>query len=253
MRVPYFATFVVALGCVAHLAAAPAPLVVSVAASLGEVMSELARRHEAATGQPVRLNVAGSNVLARQIIAGAPADLIVTADQAQMDAIERAGRLVTASRVDLLTNQLVVVGRPGGPLLVGDPAALASANVRRVAMGNPESVPAGIYARQWLERRSAWVAIRPKVVPTLSVRAALAAAKAGRVDAAVVYATDAQSEPGVPVVFRVPVADAPAIVYPTAVVAGPRREAAARLLTYLRSRDARAVFEAAGFGVVPSP
>jgi molybdate transport system substrate-binding protein len=124
--------------------ASPAPLVVSVAASLADVMSELARRYERAAGQEVRLNVAGSNFIARQIVEGAKADAFVSADDTQMDEVERAGRLVAGTRVNLLTNQLVVVGRPGSPLRTGDAASLASPAVRRVALGNPESVPAGV-------------------------------------------------------------------------------------------------------------
>ena len=219
------------------------------AASLADVMSELARRHEQATGQPVRLNVAGSNFIARQIVEGASADAFVSADEAQMDVVERAGRLVPGTRVDLLTNQLVVVGRPGGTLTSGDAPALASSAVRRVAVGNPESVPAGVYARRWLEGRGLWSAVAPKVVPTMTVRAALAAARAGRVDAAVVYATDAATDPSVPVIYRVPVADVPPIRYPVAVIAGPRQEAAQRFVAFLRSPESGAVFQAAGFGL----
>ncbi|MGD9906666.1 MAG: molybdate ABC transporter substrate-binding protein [Vicinamibacterales bacterium] len=229
--------------------AQPPALVVSVAASLADVMSELARRHEQATGQTVRLNVGGSNHLARQIVEGAGADLFVSADDAQMDVVERAGRLVPGSRVALLTNRLVVVGRPGGRLRTGDAAALASPSVRRLALGNPDSVPAGVYARRWLEGQGAWTAIAPRVVPTVTVRAALAAARAGRVEAAVVYATDAATEPTLPVLYQVPAADAPDIVYPAAVVAGPRQDAAGRFLAYLRSAEAGAVFTTAGFGV----
>ncbi len=225
------------------------PLVVSVAASLSDVMSELARRHEQATGQAVRLNVAGSNFIARQIIEGASADAFVSADERQMDAVERAGRLVPGTRADLLTNRLVVVGRPGSPLRAGDPATLASGQVRRVALGNPESVPAGVYARRWLEAAGVWAAVAPKVVPTMSVRAALAAVRAGRVDAAVVYATDAATETSVPVLFRVDPRDAPPIVYPVAVVQGPRQQAAGRFVAYLRSPDAGVVFTNAGFGL----
>lgn len=229
----------------------PRPLVVSVAASLADVMSDLAQRHERATGQAVRLNVAGSNFIARQIVEGANADAFVSADETQMDVVARAGRLVPGTRVDLLTNQLVVVGRPGGTLQRGDPATLASSEVRRVALGNPDSVPAGVYARRWLETTGVWRAVAPKVVPTMTVRAALAAVRAGRVDAAVVYATDVRTEPSVPVLFRVPAADAPPIVYPAAVIEGPGRVAAERFLTYLRSPDAGAVFVAAGFGLAP--
>ncbi|MGE0359471.1 MAG: molybdate ABC transporter substrate-binding protein [Vicinamibacterales bacterium] len=230
--------------------ARPAPIVVSVAASLADVMSDLARRHEQATGQPVRLNVGGSNFLARQIVEGASADVFVSADEAQMDVAEHAGRLVPGSRAPLLTNRLVVVGRPGGGLVVRDAAALAGDAVRRVALGNPDSVPAGVYARRWLEGRGIWAQVAPKVVPTVTVRAALAAARAGRVDAAVVYATDAATEPLLPVLLAVPAGETPPIVYPVAVVAGRRQDAAARFVTFLRSPAAAAVFAAAGFGVV---
>jgi molybdate transport system substrate-binding protein len=244
------ALIAVALTLVPAVAAAePPPLVVSVAASLADVMSELARRHEHATGQAVRLNVAGSNFIARQIVGGARVDAFVSADEAQMDAVEKAGQLVSGTRVALLTNQLVVVGRPGGTLQVTGAAALALPTIGRVALGNPESVPAGVYARQWLERQGVWRDVASKVVPAMTVRAALVAARAGRVDAAVVYATDAAIEPAVPVLYRVPPADAPPIVYPAAVVRGPNEAAATRFVTYLRSADAGSVFRAAGFGL----
>lgn len=236
-------------GLTAPTSAQAPPLVVSVAASLSDVMSDLARRHERVTGQAVRLNVAGSNFIARQIVEGARADAFVSADETQMDVVERAGRLVPGTRVDLLTNQLVVVGRPGSPLKSGDPATLASSQVRRVALGNPESVPAGVYARRWLEAKGVWPKVSPKVVPTMTVRSALAAARAGRVDAAVVYATDARSDPSVPVLFRVPAGDAPPIIYPAAVVRGPRQTAAERFVAFLRSPEAGSVLQAAGFGL----
>ncbi len=202
-------------------------------------MSELARRHERATGQAVRLNVAGSNVLARQIVEGAPADVFVSADDAQMDVVERAGRLVPGSRVTLLTNQLVVVGSPATALRVTGPRSLADPAVRRLALGNPESVPAGVYARQWLERAGIWPAVARKVVPTLTVRAALAAVRAGRVDAAVVYATDARTEPVGASALPVPPADAPPMRYPAAVVDGPKRDAAERFVAFLQRRRGR--------------
>ena len=127
------------------------------------------------------------------------------------------------------------------------PADLAGSRVTRVALGNPESVPAGVYARQWLERAGLWSAVSPKVVPTLTVRAALAAVRAGRVDAGVVFATDARTAPDVVVAYRVPAADAPPIRYPVAVVRGPREAEAARFVQFLTSPAARAIFEAAGF------
>ncbi|MEZ5285111.1 MAG: molybdate ABC transporter substrate-binding protein [Vicinamibacterales bacterium] len=125
---------------------------------------------------------------------------------------------------------------------------LASAAVRRVALGNPASVPAGVYARQWLERLGLWTTVAPKVVPAVTVRAALAAVRAGRVDAGVVYATDALTAPDVVVVHRVAEAESPAIRYPAAVVRGPRaKEEARRFVAFLSSDGAGAVFQKAGF------
>ena len=242
----------VALFCVWTAAAAPAqtpPLVVSVAASLADVMSALAQLHEQRTGQVVRLNVAGSNFLARQIVEGARADVFVSADEAQMDVVDRAGRLVPGSRVDLLTNQLVVVGQPRSGLRIRGPADLAAPAIRRLAVGNPESVPAGVYARQWLDKAGVWQTLVGRVVPTLTVRAALAAVRAGRADVAVVYLTDARTDPTVPLLYTVPPADAPPIRYPAAVVAGPNRIAAGQFLTFLRTPAAGATFVAAGFGL----
>jgi len=230
-------------------ASQPPPLVASVASSLADVMSELTTRYARTTGQEVRLNVAGSNVLARQIVEGARADAFISADAAQMDVAERAGRLVKGSRVDLLTNQLVVVGAPGSTLRVDGPRALGATAVQRVALGNPDSVPAGVYARQWLEKAGSWPAVSGKVVPTVTVRAALAAVRSGRADLAVVYDTDARTEPRVPVLYAVPLTDAPPVRYPAAVIEGPNQAAAQRFIDYLCGAEAGAVFTTAGFGL----
>jgi molybdate transport system substrate-binding protein len=234
----------------AALLAAPAsaqPLTVSVASSVADVMAEVGRAWAAAGGSGIQVNAGGSNVLARQVAQGARVDVFVSADHAQMDVAAASGRLVAGSIRDLLSNTLVVVVPEHAGSRTLTPADLASPGVRRVALGNPQSVPAGVYARQWLERAGLWSAVLPKVVPTLTVRAALAAVRAGRVDAGVVFATDARSAPDVVVAYRVPAAEVPPIRYPAAVVRGPREAEAARFLQFLASPDARAIFEAAGF------
>jgi molybdate transport system substrate-binding protein len=116
-------------------------------------------------------------------------------------------------------------------------------------MGQPDSVPAGVYARRWLERAGVWARVQPKVVPLPTVRAALAAAREGRADAAIVYATDARTSPQVQVAFAVPESEAPSVVYPAAVVAGGREADGRRFLRYLQSGFARKVFADAGFAV----
>jgi molybdate transport system substrate-binding protein len=231
------------------LGAQPAPLVVSVASSLTEVMGALAKNWEELGNGRVRINAAGSQTLARQIVEGARVDLFLSADAAQMDTVASAGRLVADSRVPLLTNRLVVVVARDARTRPATAADLAAAAVRRVAMGQPDSVPAGVYGRQWLERAGVWARVAPKVVPLPTVRAAFAAAREGRVDAAIVYATDARTSADVAVAFAVPEGEAPAVIYPAAVVAGGREAEARRFLRYLQGAFARQVFAAAGFGV----
>jgi molybdate transport system substrate-binding protein len=224
-----------------------ATILVSAASSLTDVLAELARRYEAAGGDQVMVNAGASNTLARQIVEGAPVDLFISADEAQMDLVERAGRLLPGSRVALLRNRLVVIVPASSRTVVAGPRDLTSASVRRIAIGNPEGVPAGVYARSWLERLGLWSALRPKVVPLPTVRAALAAVRESRADAGIVYATDVRNETGVRVAFEPPSTEAPVVVYPAAIVRGPRQDAAKRFLEYLQSDAAAAMFESAGF------
>lgn len=222
-------------------------LTVGAASSLADVMTEIGDAYARAGGPQISLHVAGSNTIARQIVEGAPIDVFISADAAQMDVVERSGRIVPGSRRDLLTNTLVVVVPAGRESTASGPADLAKGAVRRIALGNPQSVPAGVYAREWLERLQLWSEVAPKVVPTLTVRAALAAVRAGRADAGVVFETDALSDPQVVVVYRVPADQAPPVRYPAAVVRGGREREAAAFVSFLSGSRARTIFEAAGF------
>jgi len=235
------------LAALAPVAAAAQPLTVSAASSLADVVAEAGRAWQASGGAGVTVNAGGSHVLARQVAAGARVDVFISADHAQMGVATASGRLVNGSIRELLSNTLVVVVPPRSLVKALTPDDLAGSRVRRVALGNPDSVPAGVYARQWLERRGLWAAVAPKVVPTLTVRSALAAVRAGRADAGVVFATDARTAPEVTVAYAVPPADAPTIRYPVAVVRGPREAEAARFVQFLFSAAAKSVFESAGF------
>lgn len=229
---------------------ARAEVVVSAAASLTDVLTAAAAAYERASGEHVALNFAASNTLARQIAAGAPVDLFVSADEAQMDVV--AAHVAAGTRVDLLTNQLAIVVPGDRPRLTAVRDLLA-AGIRRVALGDPAAVPAGVYARAWLERAGVWAAVSSKVVPAGSVRLALAAVERGAADAAIVYRTDVATAKGVQLAFVVPAAEAPAIRYPAAVLRAARNpDGARRFLTFLRGPLARAIFEEAGFGFPPS-
>src|SRR6185437_1435868 len=122
---------------------------------------------------------------------GAPVDVFVSADEAQMNLVARAGLVQPGTRVDLLSNQLVVVMPKPEAHPLGSARDLAAPAIHRLAMADPGAVPAGVYAKAYLESQGLWSAIQPKVVPTLDVRAALAAVDSGNVDAAFVYRTDA--------------------------------------------------------------
>jgi molybdate transport system substrate-binding protein len=222
-------------------------LLVSAAASLTEAMTEIAQRYERGTGVRPVLNFGASSSLARQIVNGAPVDVFVSADEAQMDVLAAAGRIDPASRVDLLRNQLVVIVPAGGQPLASARDLIVAA-FRHVAMADPTAVPAGVYARRYLESLGLWTAIEPKVVPTLDVRAALAAVDSGNADAAFVYRTDAATARRSTLAFAVPIAEGPRIVYPAAVMASASHGSAARtFLAYLRGSEARAVFTRFGF------
>lgn len=228
---------------------APA-LVVAVAASLVDVVNDIGVRFQQAAGITIRATPGGSNMLARQIVDGAPVDVFVSADEAQMDVVERSGRLAPGTRTRLLGNTLVVIVPADSRLAVGSAADLTRPEVRRIAIGHPEAVPAGVYARRWLEGRGVWSAIAPRAVPLSTVRAALAAVAEGRADAGIVYATDARSTRAVRVAFSVPDDESPAVVYPAAAIQGPNVRDAVRFLAFLRGPEARAIFTAAGFEVL---
>lgn len=230
------------------VAAQPPGLVVSVAASVYDALEEIAGRYRAATGVTISLNAGGSNTLARQIVEGAKAGLFISADTRQMDIVETAGRLVSGTRTRLLTNELAVIvaAESKGISLEG----LLRGEVARLALGEPGAVPAGVYARAWLEHEGAWSRLEPKVIPFPTVTAVLTAVRSGRVDAGVVYRTDAISSRAVKVIGSVSPKQHPYldISYPAAVIAGPSEADGRRFLQFLTGPDARAVFDRRGFG-----
>jgi len=218
------------------------PLTVSAAVSLTESLEAAAEAYRRASGGPVRFNFAGSNVLARQLVNGAPADLFISADEAQMDVAAGAGAIDGSTRVDLLANRLSVIVRPEQRYL-HEIRGLLQPGVRRVAIGDPTAVPAGVYARQYLQAVDLWEAIQSRLVPVGNVRAAVAAVENGSADAAIVYETDAAIARTAVIAFVVSGPGAPRIVYPAAVVAASRqREAALRFLQFLRGPQGAEIF-----------
>jgi molybdate transport system substrate-binding protein len=223
-----------------------ATLTVFAAASLTDALSEIGRDYQTKTGDKIEFNFAASSVLARQIEEGAPADIFFSADEAKMDVLEKKGLVKT--RRSRLSNSLVIVVAKDSLLLIQSPKDLATDKIGHVALAETQSVPAGIYAKEYLSKIHLWEKISPKVVAMENVRAALAAVESGDADAGIVYKTDAAISKKTRVAYEVPREDGPKISYPMAVmkVAGDQKAALA-FLEYLDSDAAGRVFSRFGF------
>jgi molybdate transport system substrate-binding protein len=233
---------------------APPEINVYAAASLRDVLQQLAPACEEAAGARLVFNFGASNDLARQIEAGNKADLFFSADEAWMDHVAQAGLVDAESRRSLLSNRLVVVGLKDGPLSIQSPLDLVGPDVRRISLANPEAVPAGKYAKAWLEKVGLWDRLRERVLPGLDVRAALAAVESGGAEVGVVYRTDAALSKKVRVVYEVPEGEGPRISYPVAAMRDrPRLEVSRRVVACLSGPAAEAAFERYGFIVQGRP
>lgn len=224
-------------------------ILVFAAASLRDVMAELTAPLTEETGLVPVFNFAGSNVLALQIAASPAADVFLSADERWMDHLEQAGRLADGSRRVFLSNRLVVVAHLDSELALTDPAELAALEFRFLSLADPEAVPAGVYARGFLESAGLWTVLRDRVVPAPDVRAALALVEARPDAIGIVYLTDAMASGEVRRLYEVPEALSPPIRYSAAAVRGAYEGRAALFLDFLGSAAATAIFEKHGFVV----
>ena len=251
MRIVLLSLVALALiGCDTKRESTPAVRVFA-AASLAEVLSELEPGIREKFGIEIQINAAGSGTLARQILAGAPADVFISADPRWMDELQEAGGIEPSSRRDLLRNRLVLIAGQGVadvPASLGDLSSFDG----RLAIGEPESVPAGQYAKQALERAGAWTEMQDRLLPAVDVRAALAYVSAGEADLGIVYASDAAAARNVRIILTIEPDLHDPIVYPAAVVKdADNAEAAERVLDFLADEAARRIFQNAGFKVAP--
>jgi len=221
------------------------PVTVFAAASLTDALGAIAQDYERETGRPIRLSFAASGAVARQVEAGAPADVVILADHPWMDRLQTVGAIRADSRRDLLGNRLVIVAASDATI-DGDPLVWLQHTGGRLAVGDPDSVPAGAYAREWLTGRGVWGDLRPLLVMGGDVRAVLAFVARGEAQLGVVYASDARSTQAVRIVLEPPADQQPKIVYPAALTAAASPEAA-RFLDHLRSPAAAARFRQFGF------
>ena len=221
------------------------------AASLTDALNQIAGAYQTQSGDKLIFNFAASSLLARQIQEGAPADVFFSADETKMDALEKKDLLLQGTRKSRLSNTLVIVVAADNNLKIGSPEDLAKPPVKHLALADPKAVPAGIYSKEFLEKRKLWAAVEGKVIPTENVRAALAAVESGNVEAGMVYKTDAAISKKVRVAYEIPAGAGPAISYPVAVLREARNISAARkFVEYLNSSEATQVFQRYGFIVL---
>jgi molybdate transport system substrate-binding protein len=248
MKSLFRSSLLLMLVAAAAFSASAADIKVFAAASLTDALQTIAHNYESQGHGKIVFNFAGSNVLARQITEGAPADIFLSADEREMDAVAKAGLLANESRRDLLSNTLVVIVPADSNLPIHASADLAKDYVKRIAVGDPETVPAGVYAKSYLVSHGLWQSIQNKITPTENVRAALAAVASGDVEVGIVYKTDALISKRVKIAYEIPAQEAPQILYPIAVVKKTSTsQEVQKFLDYLESPAAGAVFAHYGF------
>ncbi|MDH3444454.1 MAG: molybdate ABC transporter substrate-binding protein [Deltaproteobacteria bacterium] len=227
-------------------------IMVSAAASLTDALQEVGRVYSDKSRIILRFNFGASSNLARQIEQGAPADLFFSADAEKMDVLERKGMIDSKSRRNLLSNKLVFAARVDSKLTVHSPKDLLHPAIKRIALAQPDTVPAGIYFKKFFLAEGLWKDVAEKIVPVQDVRATLATIESGNVDLGLLYKTDAAISPKVRVLLEIPREKGPRIVYPAAVVMESRnRKAAAEFLAFVSSPLAKGIFEKHGFVTLP--
>ena len=232
--------------------AAAADVTVFAAASLKEALDDQAKQFEATTGNKVIVSYAGSNTLAKQIESGAPADVFISADLDWMDYLDQRHLLTPNTRYNLLRNSIVLIAPASSTstLKIGPNFGLAAAlGFDKLAMANPDSVPAGKYGKSALESLGVWSSVEKQVARAENVRAALALVSRGEAPFGIVYRTDAIADKGVKIVDTFPPDSHPPIIYPAALVVTTKSAAAKDLLDFLRSPSARRIWEKYGFGL----
>ncbi|HXJ18404.1 MAG TPA: molybdate ABC transporter substrate-binding protein [Candidatus Polarisedimenticolia bacterium] len=228
----------------------PASITVSAAISVKDALDQVGRTYEQSHPRAkILFNYAGSGTLQHQIEQGAPVDIFFSAAEKQMDSLQSKGLIVAATRTNIVANDLVLIV-PANSSLVRNFQDLARPDVRIVALGEPETVPAGMYARQALDHLGLLAAVEKKTVYAKDVRQVLTYVETGNADAGIVYRTDARITAKVRIVATAPAASHDPIIYPAAVVKNAKNIGSARaFLEFLAGPEARAVFATYGFTV----
>ena len=226
------------------------------ATSTRDALQALEAAYERDHGVDLVFNFGSSGDLSNQILSAAKADVFLSADDKEMDKVEAAEHVISDTRKPLLSNQLAVVEPADAPSIFTAPfapAQLADPRVRLLSLANVETVPAGKYAKAWLEKTGTWKLVSDRILPGVDVRAALAAVESAGAQAGIVYRTDVARSKKARLVWAVPMDQGPKISYPIAALAKRPNENAARdFVAFLASPSARAYFEDLGFVFLPT-
>ncbi|HXZ55166.1 MAG TPA: molybdate ABC transporter substrate-binding protein [Burkholderiales bacterium] len=237
------------LALVAAIPARAETVTVFAAASLKDALDESAKAYQAQSSERIVVAYAASSALAKQIEAGAPADLFISADLEWMDYLAKRGLIQVDTRRNLLRNRLVLIAPADSGVSVdiarGFPLATLLGN-GRLAMADPGAVPAGKYGKAALEALGVWKDVQSKVASAENVRAALVLVSRGEAPLGIVYRTDAAADPKVRVAGVLPESTHPPIIYPAALTA-TARPAAGPFMNWLYGVEARAIFKKHGF------
>ncbi len=239
------------LGLTVHASLArAADTIVFAAASTKNVISDIIKMYEKSHPGHVVASFGSSTDLAKQIENGAPVAIFISADTRSMDYVDKLKLLTADSRRNLLGNELVLIA----PVDTTSPAGLdnlaGQLNGAKLAMGDPDSVPAGRYGKAALDKLKQWDALQGDIVRAKDVRAAMAFVERGEAGAGIVYATDAMVSQKVRIAATFPEATHPKIVYPIALIAGHDDDAARAFFAYLQGPEAANVFLSTGFSVI---
>ena len=232
--------------------AQPATLLVAAAASLQKALEEITPLYtQTNPNQTINYNFAASGALQQQIEQGAPVDVFISAAEKQMKTLQEKGLLVAETQKDLLTNQLVLITPNSIPGSVTDFRQLVKPEVKRIAIGEPRSVPVGQYATEVFKNLGILAQVQAKFVFGNNVKAVLTATETGEVDAGIVYFTDAKGSDKVTVAATADRQLHSPIRYPIAVLKSSKLlDASKRFVEFLQSDLAKAVFEKYGFGII---
>lgn len=224
---------------------------VSAAVSLTESLNEIAAEYAKTSQDKLTFNFGGSGTLRKQIEEGAPCDIFISASKGEMDKLNESGNVDTPTRVDLLTNSIVLVGKAELSIpneIKTVPDILNGTLIKSIAVGQPDAVPAGKYGVEALNKLGLFTKVEPLIIYTKDVRQALDYVETGNTDAGIVYKTDAMTMKSGKILADFPMDSYTPVLYPGALTKNAKsKEAAQKFLEFLKTETAKKIFEKNGF------